>query len=151
MDGFKLCIDEFSHISCHVHLQKANNFVGPDGKTYKFSDDYKFTLDSVCETSDFFSLPPILDNVPSEFLVLSSIAGESEVAGYKVNLLRFCTLDSKTAGERVCLRFGADRVYVPLADNYIKEIHTELRSLDNSLLNLKGFVRALLHIRQKKT
>ena len=128
----------------------ALTFIGPDGKTCKFAEDCHFTLTSEAPVADFFELPPIIDNAPSEFTVLSNLASESEVAGYKVNLLRFCSLDPKTGGKRVSLRYGADPVYVPLADTNINEIAIELRSLNSRLLSLNGHVRALLHIRRKR-
>ena len=52
----------------------ALTFIGPDGKTCKFAEDCHFTLTSAAPVADFFELPPIIDNAPSEFTVLSNLA-----------------------------------------------------------------------------
>ena len=129
--------------------KKANTFIAPDGSIKHFSTKYKkLVLNSKCTSIDYFAHKPKIKMI-DQFLVLSNLAGLSPVASYLVNLLRFVTVDPKLAGQRVTCSFGSEPCYVSLATRHISEISIELRSLSNELLDIRGIVRILLHIREK--
>ena len=130
--------------------KQKDSFVAPDGSKKYFSDPYKdLVFRSVCNTTDYFLHHPKLKNI-DQFLVLSNLAGLNHVASHLVNLLRFINVDPETAGKRVCVSFGNQPCYIPLATRHISEVAIELRSLDSQLLDIRGAVRILLHIREKK-